>query len=104
ACDAGGVMTAPSTAPPLWQMPRLRARERWLAGVASAIAVELGVAPVLIRIAFVLLTLSGGIGFALYAVAWLSFTYHERRHPGRPYQPVPKGRSPRHRLIGVVAT
>lgn len=94
---------APSAAPPLWQMPRLRARERWLAGVASAIAVELGVPPVLIRIAFVLLTLSGGVGFALYAAAWLSFTYHERRHPGQPYHPVPKGRSPRHRLIGVAA-
>src|SRR5690606_15659178 len=95
-CDAARMMTAPSTAPPLWQMPRLRTRERWLAGVAGAIAAELGVGPALIRVAFVLLTLSGGIGLALYAAAWLSFTYYERRHPERRYQPVPKGRSPSH--------
>ena len=84
-------------------MPRLSARERWLAGVASAIAAEIGVGPIWIRVAFVLLTLSSGIGLALYAAAWLSFTYYERHHPGRSYQPVPKGRTPRHRTIGVVA-
>jgi signal transduction histidine kinase len=96
-------MTAPSPLPPLWQMPRLSTHDRWLAGVARAIAREIGVAPIWIRIAFVLLTLSGGIGLALYAGAWLSFTYYERRHPGREYQPVPKGRTPRRRLIGVVS-
>ncbi|HTV20819.1 MAG TPA: PspC domain-containing protein [Polyangiaceae bacterium] len=90
-------------APPLWQMPRLCTRERWLAGVACAIANEIGVGPLWIRVAFVLLTLSGGIGLALYAAAWLSFTYYERSHPARSYQPVPKGRTPRRRLLGVVA-
>jgi signal transduction histidine kinase len=84
-------------------MPRLCSRERWLAGVARANAGELGVAPVWIRIAFVLLTLSGGVGLALYAGAWLSFTYYERRHPQRHYQPVPKGRTPRHRALGVAS-
>jgi signal transduction histidine kinase len=96
-------MTAPSTLPPLWQMPRLSSRERWLAGVAQAIAHEIGVTPVWIRGAFVLLTLSSGIGLALYAAAWLSFTYYERRHRERTYQPVPKGRTPRHRVIGVAS-
>jgi len=96
-------MTAPSTLPPLWQMPRLRSRERWLAGVAQAIATEIGVTPLWIRIAFVLLTLSSGIGLALYAAAWLSFTYYERHHPGRDYQPVPKARTPRRRAIGVAS-
>lgn len=97
------VTTASSSAGPLWQMPLLRRNERWLAGVASAVAAEIGVAPVMLRIAFVLLTLSGGIGLALYAAAWLSFTYYERQHPGRPYAPVPKGRSRGHRLVGVVS-
>ena len=94
-------MTAHSS--PLWQMPRLRLEDRWLGGVASAIATEIGVAPLLIRVAFVLLTLSGGIGLALYAAAWLSFTLHEQRHPRPAYQPVPKGRSERHRVFGVSA-
>jgi signal transduction histidine kinase len=96
-------MTAPSTLPPLWQMPRLRSRERWLAGVAQAIATEIGVTPLWIRIAFVVLTLSSGIGLAFYAAAWLSFTYYERHHPGRSYQPVPKARTPRRRAIGVAS-
>lgn len=90
-------------APPLWQVPRLCTRDRWLAGVACAIADEIGVRALWIRVAFVLLTLSGGIGLALYAAAWLSFTYYERRHPGRVYQPQPKGRTPRHRTLGVVS-
>jgi signal transduction histidine kinase len=90
-------------APVLWQMPRLRTSDRWLAGVASAIATELGVDPVLVRIAFVLLTLAGGSGLALYAAAWLTFTFFGRRHGGRVYQPVPKGRSASHRLMGVAS-
>jgi signal transduction histidine kinase len=102
------MMTAPSSILPRgqvphWQMPRIRARERWLGGVAGAIAAEIGVSPVVIRISFVLLTLSGGIGLALYAAAWLSFTYHERRHGARVYQPMPKGRSASHRLVGVAS-
>lgn len=97
------MLTAPSSLLPHWQMPRIRSRDRWLAGVAGAIATEIGVSPVVIRIGFVLLTLSGGIGLALYAAAWLSFTYHERRHAERVYQPIPKGRSASHRLVGVAS-
>src|SRR5688572_1778564 len=96
-------MTAFTEVSALWQVPRIRARDRWLAGVASAIARELGVYTLVIRLSFVLLTLSGGIGLALYAGAWLWFTYHERLQPRRSYQPVPKGRSARHRLMGVAS-
>jgi len=99
----GAQAPEPALSPALWQVPRLCTRERWLAGVACAIANEIGVGALWIRIAFVLLTLSSGIGLALYAGAWLSFTYYERRHPGRSYQPQPKGRTPRHRTIGVVS-
>jgi signal transduction histidine kinase len=94
---------AEAEAPALWQMPRIRSGDRWLAGVASAIATELGVYPLVVRLSFVLLTLSGGIGLALYAAAWLWFTYYERLHPNRVYSPVPKGRSDRHRLMGVAS-
>lgn len=41
-----------------------------LAGVAGGLAEHLNVDPLLIRIAFVLLTFAGGIGFVLYAAAW----------------------------------
>lgn len=94
-------MSANITIAPLWQVPRLEERDRWLGGVASAIARELGTGPMLIRVSFVLLTLTGGLGLALYAAAWLAFRYYEHRHPQRVYQPTPKGLSAQRRLIGV---
>lgn len=87
----------------LWQVPRIRREERWLAGVASAVAVELGVDVVVIRLSFVLLTLAGGLGLALYAAAWIACTWYEREHPERTYQPVPKGASPVHRMVAVAS-
>ncbi len=47
------------------------ADERMLTGVASGIARYVDVEPVLARIAFVLLTLVGGIGIPLYLACWL---------------------------------
>jgi signal transduction histidine kinase len=87
---------------PLWQVPRLRADQRWLGGVAAAIAVEVGVTALPIRLAFVLLTLTGGIGLALYASAWLWFTYHARSRAGAAYLPVPKALSPARRQLGLL--
>jgi signal transduction histidine kinase len=89
------------TAPAYWQVPQLRADRRWLLGVSAAIAAELGVDALWIRLALILLTLVGGAGVVLYALAWLWFTYHARRHPGRAYVAVPKGASPAARALGV---
>lgn len=88
---------------PLWQVPRVRADQRWLGGVAAAIAVEVGVDASWIRLAFVLLTLVGGVGLALYAACWLWFTYQARRRPAQAYVPVPKGATPARRAVGVCA-
>ena len=90
-----------SGAPVYWQVPRLRSDQRWLGGVAAAVACELGLGAIWIRLVFVLLTLSGGAGLALYASAWLWFTYYARRHPGTPYLPVPKAANPARRALGV---
>jgi signal transduction histidine kinase/phage shock protein PspC (stress-responsive transcriptional regulator) len=94
-----------------WQVPRLRADQRWLGGVAAALATELGVGPLWIRLAFVLLTLSNGVGLAAYSALWLWLTLHARRQlrPGMPavgvaspdYVPVPKGANPGRRALGV---
>jgi len=46
-------------------------RGRMLGGVAGGTATYLGVDPVIIRIAFVALTLFGGLGVVLYAIGWL---------------------------------
>jgi signal transduction histidine kinase len=92
----------PSTlSEPYWQVPRLRADQRWLAGVAAAIAAEIGVGALWIRLVFALLTLSGGIGLAAYALCWLWFTYHARSQAQSEYVPVPKGADPARRALGV---
>jgi phage shock protein PspC (stress-responsive transcriptional regulator) len=42
-----------------------------LAGVASGIAAYLGVDALLVRIAFAVLSIVGGVGIPLYVVCWL---------------------------------
>ncbi|MEO6020113.1 MAG: PspC domain-containing protein [Knoellia sp.] len=44
---------------------------QWFAGVCSGIARRVDVDPILIRAAFIALTLFGGLGIVLYLVAWL---------------------------------
>ena len=53
--------------------PRLR-RDRaggWIAGVCAGIARRTGADPALVRLAFVIATAAGGLGVALYLLAWL---------------------------------
>ena len=42
-----------------------------LAGVAAGVARGLGIDPVIVRIAFVVLALAGGAGVPLYLAGWL---------------------------------
>ena len=44
---------------------------RALGGVAAGVADHLGLSPVVVRLAFVLLALSGGAGVAMYAALWV---------------------------------
>ena len=49
-----------------------RAREgRVVAGVCAGLAAYFGVDPTLVRLAFALVTVFGGIGVLLYLVAWI---------------------------------
>ena len=53
--------------------PRLR-RDRaggWIAGVCAGIARRIGADPALVRLAFVITTAAGGLGVAIYLLAWL---------------------------------
>ena len=47
-----------------------RGTDRWIGGVCSGIAHRLGVDPIIIRGALVVLTLLAGIGVLLYGLAW----------------------------------
>lgn len=47
------------------------AKDRVIAGVAGGIADYFAIDPILIRLAFVLLTLANGTGFLAYIIAWI---------------------------------
>jgi signal transduction histidine kinase len=99
-------MTTLESAGRYWQVPRLRADQRWLGGVAAAVAAELGIGALWIRLAFVLLTLASGVGLAAYAGLWLWLTLHARQQlrtglGALDYVPVPKGANPGRRALGV---
>lgn len=49
---------------------RRDADDKWLAGVCSGIATRLGVDPIVIRAALVLLVILGGVGITIYLIAW----------------------------------
>jgi len=63
----------PEAGPPPAARGRLvrRTGNKVIAGVAGGIADYLGIQPVLVRIAFVVLTFFGGLGALLYVVGWL---------------------------------
>src|SRR5689334_13198298 len=48
-----------------------RADGRWLAGVAAGLGATFRIPANVVRIAFVLLTVAGGVGVVLYAIGWL---------------------------------
>ncbi|HSK23267.1 MAG TPA: PspC domain-containing protein [Egicoccus sp.] len=56
-------------------------REKVIGGVAAALGARLGVDPVLIRIAFVVLTTAGGAGILLYGVLWAFTPLSAQPHP-----------------------
>lgn len=47
-----------------------RGADRWAAGVCAALGRRLGLDPLVVRAAFLLLTLLGGIGLLLYGLGW----------------------------------
>ncbi len=61
-----------TAAPPLPHRKVVRSSgARLVGGVASGIAEHLGLSPFVVRLAFVALSIAGGVGFAMYAAFWL---------------------------------
>ncbi|WP_380164090.1 PspC domain-containing protein [Jannaschia sp. R86511] len=81
--------TDPSTRPaggiqPFWDALRRSgirrpADDRWVGGVCAGVARRLGVDPVLVRVGVLALTLLGGAGIAVYAVALVLLPDHDGR-------------------------
>ncbi|MEO9152686.1 MAG: PspC domain-containing protein [Lapillicoccus sp.] len=71
-----GQQSAPTGSDGFWTwlrdlgIRRGSAGDKWFVGVSAGIARRLGIDPVLVRGAFILLTIFGGIGVLLYLVGW----------------------------------
>jgi signal transduction histidine kinase len=63
-----------SMAVPASGVPRLKRNGRMLAGVCAGIARHFGVRVRYVRLAFIVLTVAGGVGAALYGLAYIAMT------------------------------
>jgi len=93
--------TAPTgprvTAEQVRDLGRLRrtVHDRKIAGVAGGIARHLDIDPVIMRVAFVVLTLFGGAGLIVYAACWILLPEDGQQHP-------PLGLDERSRSVALV--
>lgn len=72
--------------------------DRVIAGVCGGLGRYLGIDPVLLRIAFVLLLVTGGAGFLLYVIAWIAIPEEAE---GEDLGPAPEPRGDLWWFIGV---
>jgi phage shock protein C len=70
--------------------------ERVIAGVCGGVGRYLGVDPVLLRIAFIILALANGLGVIAYVVCWVAIP---EERPDEPSLPAPQGRRETGRLV-----
>jgi phage shock protein C len=85
--------------PPADGGPRVVRRsrsERVIAGVCGGVGRYLGVDPVLLRIAFIVLALANGLGVIAYVVAWVAIP---EERPGQPLAAAPEPRRETGRLV-----
>ena len=89
--------TGPSEPPqPAQRLVRRSRSERVLAGVCGGVGRYVGVDPVLLRIAFIILALANGLGVVAYVVAWVAIP---EERPGQPLGPAPEARRELGRLV-----
>jgi signal transduction histidine kinase len=62
--------------------------DRWLGGVASGVAIRLGVEATIVRLAFVALGFASGVGVVLYGLAWVLLPERETTGGVRPTRSV----------------
>jgi phage shock protein C len=84
----------PTGTPP--RVVRRSRSERVLAGVCGGVGRYLGADPVLLRLAFIILTLANGLGVIAYVVAWVAIP---EERPDQPPGPSPEPRRETGRLV-----
>jgi phage shock protein C len=72
--------------------------DRVIAGVCGGLGRYLGIDPVMLRIAFVLLLVTGGAGFLLYVIAWIAIP---EQAEGEDLGPAPEPRGDLWWFVGV---
>jgi phage shock protein C len=70
--------------------------ERVIAGVCGGLGRYLGIDPMLLRVAFIILSLANGLGLIAYVVAWVAIP---EEGPDQPAGPVPEPRRETGRLV-----
>jgi phage shock protein C len=91
----------PPQAPEAGERPLRRSRSnRVIAGVCGGLGQQLGVDPVLLRIAFVVLALANGVGILLYVIAAIVIPEEPRGLPPVPRRPSDPATG--RMLVGVV--
>jgi phage shock protein C len=70
-------------APPQRTVRRSRS-ERVIAGVCGGLGRHLGIDPVLLRVAFIILALANGLGLIAYVVAWVAIPEEGQDQPVTP--------------------
>lgn len=88
--------TQTATGQRYWQTPVLAADDRLVGGVSAAVAREIGLHSLWVRLSFVLLLCIGGWGGVVYLGCWLLLP----TVPSDPCQRTPKGSSPLLRRLG----
>src|SRR4051812_40648420 len=87
-------MTNPSASAPAERRILHRDREyRMLGGVCSGLARELGIDPLIVRVAFVAAALAGGVGIAVYVLAWIFLPVAGPATATRPWKRLRTGRA-----------
>ena len=86
----------PAEPTPPQRVVRRSRSDRVLAGVCSGLGRYLGIDPVLLRVAFIILSLANGLGLIAYVVAWVAIP---EEGPDQPAGPGPEPRRETGRLV-----
>jgi phage shock protein C len=70
--------------------------DRVIAGVCGGLGRYLGIDPVVLRVAFIILSLANGVGLIAYVVAWVAIP---EERPDEPAAPAPEPRRETGRLV-----
>jgi phage shock protein C len=94
--DHGPPPPGPPAPAPAQRTVRRSRGDRVIAGVCGGLGRYLGIDPVLLRVAFIILALANGLGLIAYVVAWVAIP---EEGPDQPAGPAPEPRRETGRMV-----